>query len=861
MSYNFSNAPKTGDREIRTANTFNFIQITKYILTAMSNEVKKIDSESKSKTTSNFPKKNQNSAKTGTLRNRLLVSILPTVLLPLIVASSIGYIITERRVKQKAIEQMEIDSVLSSTTIAKFIRNSFDSLDLVAKNPDLIQVMKDGEQKALEQKLTQQPIAALEEKFATTKSLAVSDKLDKYLEAVTQSDRFAEIFITESNGLNVSFSNPTSDFVQRDEGWWQMSQKNGQSMDEPEFDESANSNVIPFSRAVKDPQTGKFLGVIKAAIPTIILNLDLVNEFKKLDNQLVELQIVNLDNSFVLYDSHGQDYKGLEHNDEHEHEGSQHERVEHDRSNILGDRVIKEVVQDLVRVEGNSLSYEALQKAEKSKTKFWSLSEAQQAISQKEGFSEVSVRQAEILSKTATIASFKYRNNIYTVSTVPDTDFVSIEVVDYGAIVAEARNLIVVFALTALVLGSASLGLILLLAKQLSRPITNLSKVTQEVVQGNLEVTAAVEGTRETRTLANNFNELVSRVKSLLEKQQSFAEKQLAEKNQLELSIYTLIEEVGDATEGDLTVRANLDSMELSTVADLFNAIIDSLQDIAIEAKQSSRQVGSSLKENELAIRLLAEQAISEAKETRDTLMSVEQMSDSIQAVAKSANRAEQITDNTYRTIVTSTSNMDLTVDSILDLRSTVGETSKKMKRLGESSQKISQAVSHIEEIALKTNVLAINASVEAGRAGEYGQGFTIVAEQVGALAEQSAAATKEIASIVAAIQVETQQVNQAMESGTTQVVETTRLIENTKESLNLVLAKSQEVNQLMSDISDSTISQAVTSQNITKLMQRIAQLSEITSESSSKVAQSIIETAEVAAKLESAVGQFKVAE
>ena len=153
-------------------------------------------------------------------------------------------------------------------------------------------------------------------------------------------------------------------------------------------------------------------------------------------------------------------------------------------------------------------------------------------------------------------------------------------------------------------------------------------------------------------------------------------------------------------------------------------------------------------------------------------------MSKSIQEVAENASQAEKIADDTYNTLLNSTNDMDLTVDSILELRTTVGETAKKMKRLGESSQKISQAVSFIEEIALKTNVLAINASVEAGRAGEYGQGFTIVAEQVGALAEQSGAATKEIAKIVAAIQAETQEVSQAMESGTTQVVETTRLVE-----------------------------------------------------------------------------------
>jgi twitching motility protein PilJ len=300
--------------------------------------------------------------------------------------------------------------------------------------------------------------------------------------------------------------------------------------------------------------------------------------------------------------------------------------------------------------------------------------------------------------------------------------------------------------------------------------------------------------------------------------------------------------------------------MEISTVADLFNAIIGNLQDIAIEAKQSTRQVGSSLKANEEEIRFLAEQAIAETKEARETLISVQEMALSIQEVAANASQAEKITDDTYNTIVSSTANMDSTVSSILQLRTTVGETAKKMKRLGESSQKISQVVSFIEEIALKTNVLAINASVEAGRAGEYGQGFTIVAEQVGALAEQSAAATKEIANIVAAIQAETQEVNQAMESGTSQVVETTRLVESTKQSLGLVLEKSQEVNQLMGSISQSTVSQASTSQTITTLMQKIAELSANTSESSSKVAQSIVETAAVAQRLETTVGQFKVA-
>ena len=180
----------------------------------------------------------------------------------------------------------------------------------------------------------------------------------------------------------------------------------------------------------------------------------------------------------------------------------------------------------------------------------------------------------------------------------------------------------------------------------------------------------------EIGVLSQNLNEMAVNIDANLEAQKLEAEQQRLEKEQLELAIYTLLDEVGDATDGDLTVRANLDSMELSTVADLFNAIIGNLQDIAIEAKQSTGEVGSSLKQNEAEIRLLTEQAIAEAKETRETLMSVEQMSQSIKAVSENASQAEKITDETYNTIVNSTKNMDLTVDSILGLRNTVGENS-----------------------------------------------------------------------------------------------------------------------------------------------------------------------------------------
>ena len=399
-----------------------------------------------------------------------------------------------------------------------------------------------------------------------------------------------------------------------------------------------------------------------------------------------------------------------------------------------------------------------------------------------------------------------------------------------------------------------------IVANRMVTPLAELTDVSLQIAEGDFERRVRSDRDDEIGVLADSFNAMTQQLQESITDIETKAKEQQQQREQLELAISQLIEEVIDATEGDLTVRAKLNSMELSTVADLFNAIIDNLQGIAIEAKQSTNQVGSSLQQNEREIRMLAQQAVTEAEETRNTLISVEQMSQSIQAVAANASQVEQIADDTYNTVLTSTSNMDSTVNSILNLRTTVGETSKKMKRLGESSQRISQAVSFIEEVALRTNILAINATVEAGRAGEYGRGFSIVAEQVAGLAEQSAAATKEIAQIVAEIQTETQGVNQAMESGTSQVVETTRMIESTKESLAEVLEKSQTIDRLIKSISQSTISQADTSRSVTELMQKIARLSETTSQSSEQVAKSIIETAQIAQKLESAVAQFKVA-
>jgi methyl-accepting chemotaxis protein PixJ len=337
------------------------------------------------------------------------------------------------------------------------------------------------------------------------------------------------------------------------------------------------------------------------------------------------------------------------------------------------------------------------------------------------------------------------------------------------------------------------------------------------------------------------------------------SQEQRREKEALQLQLLELLSDVEGAARGDLTVRADVTTGEIGTVADFFNAVIESLREIVTKVKKAATQVNASLGENEGAIRQLSAEALKQADETTRTLDSVLEMTRSIQQVAENARQAAAVARTASTTAEAGGLAMDRTVQNIIGLRGTVAETAKKVKRLGESSQQISKVVSLINQIALQTNLLAINAGIEAARAGEEGQGFAVVAEEVGELAARSAAATKEIEKIVENIQQETAEVVEAMELGTTQVVEGTHLVEDAKLSLSQILEVSRQIDTLVQSISSATVSQVETSTAVTELMKEIALVSERTSNSTLLVSGSLKETVGIAQELQASVGTFKV--
>ncbi|MBD1875398.1 GAF domain-containing protein [Nodosilinea sp. FACHB-131] len=365
----------------------------------------------------------------------------------------------------------------------------------------------------------------------------------------------------------------------------------------------------------------------------------------------------------------------------------------------------------------------------------------------------------------------------------------------------------------------------------------------------------------------NFFRQVATQLGFALEQSRLYAqtetlsEERRQKQEALQMQLLELLSEVEGASRGDLTVRADVTAGEIGTVADFFNSIVESLRQIVTKVKSSTEQVNTSLGENEGAIQTLAAEALRQADDVTQTLASVEAMTASIQQVARSAQQAAVVANSASTTAETSGQAMDLTVQNILTLRAIIGETSKKVKRLGESSQQISKAVSLINQIAMQTNLLAINAGIEAARAGEEGQGFAVVAEEVGELAARSAEATKEIERIVETIQRETAEVVDAMDQSTTEVVAGTRLVEDAKQSLGRILDVSQQIDILVRSISDATVSQVEISESVTQLMQAIAAESTRTSQSSLEISTSLRETVDVARSLQATVGTFKTGE
>ncbi|MGB3202112.1 MAG: methyl-accepting chemotaxis protein [Nodosilinea sp.] len=405
----------------------------------------------------------------------------------------------------------------------------------------------------------------------------------------------------------------------------------------------------------------------------------------------------------------------------------------------------------------------------------------------------------------------------------------------------------------------AALGAGHLAHRQVRRSVDDLQHQFDTVIQGNLSARATVFTEDEFGRLASSFNKMSRVILTTTSEAQRKAQEQEQAKEDLQRQVIRLLDDVEGAARGDLTVQAEVTADVLGAVADSFNLTIQNLREIVEQVSVAARQVSKGSTENEIFARSLSADALRQAEELAVTLNSVQVMTDSIQRVAESAREAEEVARTASSTALRGGESVERTVAGILEIRETVAETTRKVKRLAESSQEISKIVALISQIASRTNLLALNASIEAARAGEAGRGFAIVADEVRQLADRAAKASKEIEQIVLQIQSETGGVMTAMEEGTQQVIEGTRLAEQAKRSLEDIIQVSNRIDVLVRSITADTVEQTETSRAVAQVMQSVELTAQETSQEAQRVSGSLQNLVGVARDLLTSVERFKV--
>jgi twitching motility protein PilJ len=409
-------------------------------------------------------------------------------------------------------------------------------------------------------------------------------------------------------------------------------------------------------------------------------------------------------------------------------------------------------------------------------------------------------------------------------------------------------------------------GLVILLRRAIVKPIENLQITTKAFSEGATEVRAEIFASDELGQLAATFNQMADSInlstkelEKLAKQQQTEAEFQRKEKERLQQGVINLLLDIEGAKQGDLTVKAKLDEGEMGSVADAFNGTIASLRELVAQVKTAANQVNDSAFSSEASVEKLAQEATTQANSIAQALNSVEEMKQSIRAVATSAKSAAAIARRVVVVAQEGEGKMEQTASSIGNIRTSMADTSKKMKRLAESSQEISKIVQIITGISEKTNLLAFNASIEASRAGENGQGFRIVAEEVRRLAERVTESAKEIEQFITAMQQETAEVMQTMEASTTQVVAGTQSAAETQQTLRQLAETSKKIDTILQTVSASTSSQVEASQTVTDTMQEVAAIAQTTSAESQTVSSALQQLVAVAEALQGSVSKFQV--
>ena len=322
-------------------------------------------------------------------------------------------------------------------------------------------------------------------------------------------------------------------------------------------------------------------------------------------------------------------------------------------------------------------------------------------------------------------------------------------------------------------------------------------------------------------------------------------------------AILRLLDELGSLADGDLTVEATVTEDITGAIADSINYAIEKLRELVATINETAIMVDTAAKQTENTAGQMARAADFQSTEINAATESIASMAASIEEVSGNAERSSDVARHSVEVAHKGGEAVRRTIDGMNAIRETIQETSKRIKRLGESSQEIGNIIELINDIAEQTNILALNASIQASMAGEAGRGFAVVADEVQRLAERSTNATKQIEVLVRTIQSDTNEAVVSMERSTTDVVGGALLAENAGAALDEIEQVSNQIANLVQNISGSAMQQAGAAADVTRRTNKLKVMSVQTSKATAATAESVSKFSQLAAQLKETVAGF----
>jgi twitching motility protein PilJ len=325
-------------------------------------------------------------------------------------------------------------------------------------------------------------------------------------------------------------------------------------------------------------------------------------------------------------------------------------------------------------------------------------------------------------------------------------------------------------------------------------------------------------------------------------------------------AILQLLDELADLADGDLRVQATVTESFTGAIADSINFSIDQMRELVSKINETSARVSNAADQTQSSVSALSEASQRQADEIADVSEAVNEMAVSIDMVSYNAAESSSVAERSVDIASKGAVVVQNTIDGMDNIRGQIQETAKRIKRLGESSQEIGDIVSLINDIADQTNILSLNAAIQASMAGDAGKGFAVVADEVQRLAERSGAAAKQISALVKTIQSDTNEAVSSMEQTTAEVVQGTRLAQDAGVALGEIESVSKSLAEIIENISDAARQQAASAGKISNTMNSIQEITTATTDGTKKTATAVGNLAEMANELRSSV-TFKLPE